>query len=332
MNNRQITLDTIRHKQCDQVPYQLDLTSDMEKKLIAELGPDFLTEIDNCFALERNEEFVYVDDRRRKDMFGAVWLLDQQGDFGVVENCMLPEPSLKGYDFPLPEEKLIREKCERLTAPQHSDKFSMYIIGFSLYERAWCLRGMENLLMDMVINPDFVEELFESIVDYNNAVSTIVMEYPVDAIFYGDDWGQQRGLVMGPDYWRKFIKPALGSMYSHVKDKGRYLCLHSCGDIHEVFSDLVDLGLDIYNTFQPEIYDVKKVKQEFGKDLTFYGGISTQSLLPFGTPDEVRKETREIMEIMGKDGGYVAAPTHSMPPDIPVENVQAFLDAVRNQR
>jgi len=120
-------------------------------------------------------------------------------------------------------------------------------------------------------------------------------------------------------------------MYSYVKSRGRYLCQHSCGDIHEVFGDLIELGLDMYNTFQPEIYDVKKVKEEYGNDLTFYGGISTQTVLPFGSPDEVRQETRKMMDIMGVNGGYVVAPTHSMPPDIPVENVIAFLDVVRNQ-
>ena len=331
VNNRDLVLKTIQHEETGGVPFQLDLTSEMEEKVNLTLGTDYLAGIDNCFALERNEEFTILDEHRHRDMFGAVWLLDQQGDFGVVENCMLPAASLKGYTFPEPNEKTIREKCCRLTAPENRDKFSMYIIGFSLYERAWSLRGIENLLMDMVMDPGFVSALFERIVEYNLAVAEIVMEYPVDAIFFGDDWGQQKGLIMGPGYWRQFIKPALKTMYRTIKDRGLYLCQHSCGDNYEVFGDLIEMGLDIYNTFQPEIYDVEKVKREYGKDLSFYGGISTQQLLPFGSPEDVKRETRRMMEVMGKDGGYIVAPTHAMPSDIPVENMVAFLDVVRDQ-
>lgn len=330
-NNRDLVLKTIKHEQGRRIPFQLDLTSEMEEKVKQTLGSNYLSGVDNCFALERNEEFSILDRHRHRDMFGAVWLLDQQGDFGVVENCMLPEPSLKKYIFPTPDEEKIREKCRRLTGPGNQEKFSMYIIGFSLYERAWSLRGIENLLMDMVMNPGFVTALFEKIVEYNLAVAEIVMDYPVDAIFFGDDWGQQKGLIMGPGYWRKFIKPALKTMYQTIKDRGLYLCQHSCGDINEVFGDLIEIGLDIYNTFQPEIYDVERVKREYGKYLSFYGGVSTQKVLPFGSPEDVKRETRMMMDVMGQDGGYIVAPTHAMPPDITVENMAAFLDVVQDQ-
>lgn len=331
MNNRELIIDTINHRHNDVVPYQLDLTADMKSILEKELGKGFLDTVDNCFALERNEEFETIDDKHIKDMFGAIWLLDQEGDFGVVENQVLPEPKIGDYKFPEPDETKIREKCERLISEKNKDRFKMYIIGFSLYERAWSLRGVENILMDMVMYPAFVEELFDHIVEYNKAVSKIVMEYPVDAIFFGDDWGQQKGLIMGPDYWRRFIKPALKKMYSFVKDNGRNLCQHSCGDIYDVFGDLIELGLDIYNTFQPEIYDVAKVKKEYGNNLSFYGGVSTQHVLPFGKPDEVKEATKRMIDIMGSNGGYICAPTHSMPADIPVDNVLAFLDVVQNQ-
>jgi uroporphyrinogen decarboxylase len=124
----------------------------------------------------------------------------------------------------------------------------------------------------------------------------------------------------------------LKQLYGYVKGKGMYVAQHSCGDIREVFGDLVDIGMDIYNTFQPEIYDVKGMKREYGRDVTFYGGISTQRLLPFGSPEDVRRETLEMMETVGRDGGYIAAPTHSIPNDVPTENILAFLDAVRGQQ
>jgi len=168
-------------------------------------------------------------------------------------------------------------------------------------------------------------------VEYNLKVVDIVAEYGVDCIFFGDDWGQQKGLIMGPPIWKEFIRPRLKRQYDYVKDKGMYVAQHSCGDIREVFADLVDLGLDIYNTFQPEIFDVEKMKREYGKHVTFYGGISTQRLLPFESPDGVRRETRKMMDVVGKDGGFIVAPTHAIPNDVPTENILAFLDAVQNQ-
>jgi len=330
-DNHQLVIDTLNHKEREVVPYQLDLTSEMEEKVSQELGPDFLPQVDNCLAIERNETFEKLDSCRTRDMFGAVWLLDPKGDFGIVENCQLPEPNLRSYEFPLPNEQDIRRKCERLVSKENASKFKMYTIGFSLYERAWTLRGVENVLMDMILHPEFVVELLSRIADYNMSVVKIAMEYPIDGIFFGDDWGQQKGLIMGPNFWREFIKPQLARQYQFVKDHGLYLCQHSCGDIQEVFPDLIEIGLDIYNTFQPEIYDVAQVKKDYGNQLTFYGGISTQHVLPFGTPTEVAEETRQMLDIMGRDGGYIAAPTHAMPMDIPVENMLAFLEEVRNQ-
>jgi uroporphyrinogen decarboxylase len=331
MNDRNLVIDTLQHRQREAVPYQLDLTEEMRAKVDQELGPDFLTAVENCLAINGDGKFENLDGHRRKDQFGAVWLLDQKGDFGVVENTLLPEPTCDSYTFPEPDEEAIRETCRKLVSSIDEGKFAMFTIGFSLFERAWTLRGMENILADMVLNPAFLDELMERITAYNLAVIDIVLEYPVDALFFGDDWGQQKGLIMGPGYWRRFIKPGLVKMYRRVKEGGKYICQHSCGDIQEVFPDLIDLGLDIYNTFQPEIYDVQAVKRMYGSSLSFYGGISTQRVLPFGTAAEVRNETRQMMQIVGNGGGYIVAPTHAMPPDIPVENLLAFLEVVQAQ-
>ncbi len=330
MTERERVLRSLAKKESDIVPYNLDLTDDVKQRLIKHYNdPEFYSKTGSHLAQERNESFTVLDEHRTQDMFGAIWLLDQEGDFGVVENCMLPEANLKNYTFPKPDEALIREKCERLQ--KQTNKFRMYTIGFSMYERAWSLRGVENILMDFVLNPAFVHELMERIAEYNKQVIEIVSQYDIDCIFFGDDWGQQKGLIMGPKIWRDFIKPRRKDEYAFVKSKGMYVAQHSCGDIYEVFGDLVEIGMDIYNTFQPEIYDIRKVKQEFGKDITFYGGVSTQHVLPYGTPEEVKSQTLELLEVMGKNGGYICAPTHSIPNDVPTKNIEAFLEVVQNQ-
>ena len=329
---RELVLEALAKRQTETIPYQLDLTDAVHERLAAYFGnPDFENGIGNALALERNELLEAIGSNQVRDMFGVIWSREQKGDFGIVEKILLEEAEFADYIFPEPDEAAIVAKCERLVL-RKENQFTMYIIGFSLFERAWSLRGMENFLMDFLLNPEFADELLRRIVDYNLKVIDIVARYPIDCVFFGDDWGQQRGLIMGPSHWRRFIKPELARMYGAVKARGMKVAQHSCGDISELFPDLIELGLDIYNTFQPEIYDVEEMKRLYGAELTFYGGISTQRLLPFAMPEEIKAETRRLMKVIGSGGGYIVAPTHSIPDDVPTENILAFLDAVQNQK
>ena len=331
MTPRDLVLEALAKRESETCPYQIDLTDAVRKRMAVHFGDEqFEDKIGNSLAQERNESFTTLSNTDIRDMFGVVWSQEQKGDFGVVRDFILKEPSLGAYRFPEPDAPLIKKKCQRLCACSHR-QFSMYTIGFSLFERAWSLRGMENIMMDFVLEPAFVEELLERIVQYNLEVVDLVSAHPVDCIFFGDDWGQQRGLIMGPDYWRRFILPRIKRMYSHVKSRGMYVAQHACGDIHEVFGDLVDAGMDIYNTFQPEVYDIRKMKRDFGGTVTFYGGVSTQRLLPRATPAEVKKEVARLIRVIGAGGGYIVAPTHSIPDDVPTANILALIEAVRNQ-
>lgn len=265
-----------------------------------------------------------------RDDFGVVWNRTVDKDIGVVEQPFVCD--LEQYAFPSVEldearlragyEWMMREKKER---------FTFAGIGFSMFERAWSLCGMENLLIGMLTAPEEVERLLDDICALNLRVIDIAMEYDFDGFYFGDDWGQQRGLIMGAAHWQHFIKPRVARMYARVREHGKYVIQHSCGDIHEIFPDLIEIGLDCYQTFQPEIYDVEAVKREFGDRLTFWGGISTQQLLPFATPEEVRQETIRMLRVMGKNGGYIAAPTHAVPGDVPPENIAAMLEVFQNQ-
>ncbi len=330
MTPRDRVIKALNHEKTDIIPYHLDLTDEVYDRLVKYFkNENFFEKTGSHLAQERNESFTVLSPTKFKDMFGVTWNRDQEGDFGVVEDYILTEAEFGDYKFPKPDEKLIREKCERLE--KQKDKFRMYIIGFSLFERAWTLRSMPELLIDFKINEEFAHVLLDKIVEYNLAVVDIVAQYDIDCIFYGDDWGQQKGLIMGPELWGEFLKPRLKTMYDRAKEHGMYVAQHSCGDISEVFPDLVELGLDIYNTFQPEIYDVAEMKRLYGDKITFYGGISTQQLLPGGTPEQVKSEIIRLKKLLGENGGYIVAPTHAMPDDIPTENIMAFLEVLQNQ-
>lgn len=335
MTKRERVIAAINHENTDIIPYSISFTQQEYEKVANYLGDrDFEEKIGNhidsvyysgIFAEDPNCPGYFIDD------FGVTW--NRNGadkDIGVLDSLVLPEPEIGDYKLPEVPEKILREQFEAMMN-KCGDTFKTAGLGFSMFERAWTLRGMENLLSDMLLEPDFVDELLDSICEYNLKLIDIGLEYQIDGFHFGDDWGQQSGLIMGPKLWRRFIKPRMARMYDKVRKAGKFVLQHSCGDIHEIFPDLIEIGLNVYQTFQPEIYDIKNIKREFGKELTFWGAISTQRLLPFGTPEEVKKETLEIMRILGVDGGYIAAPTHSVPGDVPVENMLMLMDILMNQ-
>ncbi len=328
---RERVMQALSHHQPDATPWQIDLTSDARHRLAAYLRTEDLEPVlQNHLAICSDGYFVEVSPDRWQDQFGIVWNRSIDKDIGNVERYLLPEPTLAGYTFPAPDLARNARALEALLAA-HPERFSVTGVGFSMFERAWTLRGMENLLTDMVLNPGFVDDLMDRILEYNLQAIDHMLGYDVDCIRFGDDWGQQRGLIMGPKHWRRFIKPRVAQMYARVKEGGRYVMQHSCGAIQELFPDLVEMGLDIFNTFQPEVMDVAWCKREFGRDLTFYGGISTQQVLPRATPGEVREVVRRMIDTVGQDGGYIVAPTHAIPRDVPPENIVAMLEVVQAQ-
>jgi uroporphyrinogen decarboxylase len=135
---------------------------------------------------------------------------------------------------------------------------------------------------------------------------------------------------MGPGTWRRFILPVLERMYGVVRRAGKYVMIHSCGDVDEVFDDLIAAGLNCFNPFQPEVMDVHALLPRYRGRLAFHGGLSTQRTLPFGTVEEVRAETHRLLEL-GRDGGYIFAPAHDIEGDVPLENILAFVDVLHGQ-
>jgi uroporphyrinogen decarboxylase len=204
-------------------------------------------------------------------------------------------------------------------------------ISRCLFERAWSLRGMENLLVDLKENPSFVHELFQIITDYSLGLIEALARFDIDAIRFSDDWGGQLGMIMSPDTWRTFVKPYLRQLYARAHECGFSVFIHSCGNVSSILDDLIEIGVDVFNPLQPETMDVEQTLDRYAGRLAFYGGLSIQRTLPFGTPEEVREEVRHRLSLGRRLGGYIVAPSHDMPPDIPQGNVEAMLEELHGQ-
>ena len=338
-SRRERVIAALKHHQSDIIPHFCEFTEQAReniKQYFTHL--DFeATELDNHLLYQQywgwpTEFNPKSESGHFKDEYGVLW--NRTGvdrDIGIVDRPLIDSPNIDLWPEPAFDEQRFRSAIERVVR-QDSDQFKFFGIGFSLFERAWSYLTIEEALYNMAAEESFMHNLFEKICAYNLKLISIINEYPLDAIYFGDDWGQQKGTMMGPMNWRKFIKPHLTKMYASARAKGKYVIQHSCGDISEIFPDLIEIGLDCYQTFQTEIYDMAIFKREYGRDLAVWGGISTQQLLPKASPDEIRRETIRIMKVMGQGGGYIAAPTHAVPHDVSFEQIMAMQDVFQNQR
>jgi uroporphyrinogen decarboxylase len=332
MTHRDIVRMVLEMKRPPYVPWSFSFTKEAEERLLRHYGPCDLEEVlQNHFLLLGNAVGFFDDlgNDRVRDGFGVVWDRSVDKDIGVVEGTVLPGPTLAGYEFPDPvAPRFFADIPEKIG--RHGDRFRVFQLGFSLYERAWTMRGMENLLMDFIEHPAFVRELFEAIADYNVRQVRAALAYDIDAVYFGDDWGQQRGLQMGPKLWRQFVYPVLKRMYGVIRDAGKFVFIHSCGDVDELFDDLVGIGLNCFNPFQPEVMDVAALIGKYRGRLVFHGGLSTQKTLPYGSVEDVRAESRWLLGL-GAEGSYVFSPAHSVEGDVPLENMLAFIETAQGQ-
>lgn len=332
-SKREVVTRAFSYQAPPYVPWHLGFTVEAAEKLRNYYGvQDLETVLDNhlLFVGEPDRFFTDLGHGYVRDYFGVTWDRTKDKDIGVVHGCVLPEPELGCYEFPDPTDSLffadIPDALDR-----YGDRYRIFAIGFSLFERAWTLRGMENLMMDFLDHPDFVHKLMTTIADHNIERVKKALTFDIDGVYFGDDWGQQHGLIMGPAFWREFIYPQLKRMYRVVVQAGKKVMIHSCGDVDELFDDLIEIGVSCFNPFQPEVMDVDRLMVQYKGRLSFYGGLSTQRTLPYGSTEDVRRETKHLLN-MGREGGYVFSPAHAVEGDVPLENLLAFIETVQAQK
>lgn len=246
---------------------------------------------------------------------------------------------LETYNWPDPHDpgrtEGLREEAKRLR-----EKTDYAIVAdtplLGIFESASvCLRGIERFMMDLILDKPFAKALLDRVADihieffrhYLDAVS----EY-IDVIVVSDDLGCENGPLISPELYREIIKPAERKLWQFIKNHTKaYLFLHSCGSISKFIPDLIEIGVDILNPIQVSAKDMdtKRLKEEFGDRMTFWGGVDTQGVLPFGSPEEVEGEVKRRISDAAPGGGYVLTAVHNIQAGVPPENICMMYDAAR---
>lgn len=237
------------------------------------------------------------------------------------------------WDFPVPDvlADYRWEEVERQAEAIHEAGYPAVFSAIQVFEPAWYLRGLENLLADMLTDEDMAAACLDKMTGIKEEMSVRAAKAGFDAILYGDDVATQRAMMMSLPDWEKWLRPTMERCIRTAKDvKPDLIAIyHSDGVIYDIVDRLIDIGVDVLNPVQPECVDPALLKRKYGDRLSFWGCVGTQTVMPFGTADDVRRTVRELAATVGKGGGLVLAPTHVLEPEVPWENVEAFVDECR---
>ncbi len=333
MNPREIVYEAIHHRQPPKVPYTLAFEDNTDQLLDVYYGSpswrERLTPYIVGVQVVHTDPRTPVDDVRVQDAYGGIWRIDRRP--WHLEKPALAQPSFDGFDFPTPQRFMLPGLVEEATKviAENPDSFIMGNLGWGLFERSWIMRGFENFLLDVSLNTDFVEESLERMMNLYLELVDITCQHPVDGILFGDDWGEQRGIILGPKRWRALLKPRWAKIYERVHQHGKIVFHHSCGSVADIMPDLIEIGMDFLESAQPEAAGMNpyELKKKWGDKIGFWGCLGSQSTIPFGTPDQIKAEIRKLRSEMGKDGGYIMAPAKPLQLETSTENAVAIFEA-----
>lgn len=371
MTSRERVVTTLEHREPDRVPFDCTFSYEGYLRLKEYLGLETDKEVhpSNSWLSvgtpiellhELSIDLCYIGLRKAKNSPKFEYGMDQYTDEWGVEYRKVKHSSGIYYDFanrvlgdatiddleeyPWPDphnpelSEGLEEKCRDLY--ENTDFALVGKFSDSIFERAFYMRGFEQMLIDVAINPEFAMALMDKLTDLAIARMEVGFEacgkYIQILRVAGDDMGHQDGPLMAPKTFREVVKPQFARYYQAVRDLiNKYnpdikLMAHTDGDVYPIIPDYIEMGLDVLNPVQPYVEEMEheKLKKEFGDRLSFHAGIDIQSVMPHGSPEEVRAEAIKTMNALGPGGGYILAPTHYIQSDVPPENIIALRDAV----
>ena len=240
---------------------------------------------------------------------------------------------IDNYSFPDPNAAGRFDQAAAEIRKYGKDYFVIGDCELSLFELAWQLTGMEKHLMAMAMEDPWLEILYDKVEYWTTEIAINLARLGVDALWFGEDLGTQTSTLMSPEMWRKTFKPRYVRMFEKVKlvKPEVLLIMHSDGAVAPLLNDFIEMGVQVYNPVQPNVpgSDPEPLKEKYGNDISFFGGIDQQELLPGGDIDKIRSEVKYRCEILGRNGGYLLAPAHIIQADVAPETVCAMIDAAK---
>ena len=338
MKPKDRVLDTLAHKEPDCVPtFFLGFTPQWVEKVIKRRARDFLSDFLPMFEMFDSDVVVAGPDVFYPwDVYATEEKVDEWGR--TLRVCGLYSEFV---DFPIkrpedidsyePPDPHGPKRTGEVTGAKESigeQKAIMSVVNGPL-EPAWQLRGLSTFLKDIHVNPSLAERCLDIATDFEIEVAKGLVDAGADIIMVCDDYGHQAGLFMSPRNWRKLILPRLERVVSVIKRRGIPVVLHSDGDITSILEDLSKTELDGLNPIQASCGVIPgEIKKKYPR-LAQVGTVDIQHTLPFGTRDEIEQEIRNTIQTAGSGGGLIMGPQHAVQPDVPVENVEIMIDAIR---
>jgi len=354
MKPRDRILTALHHEAPDRCPMQVSFTPEFADRLREHMGMDEGKLHNphgggNTYLLERTlgEDMLltsvgwansyYQDADTYVDEWGIGWRSQPyETPFGtgryteIYQHPLADDDAIRTYQPPDPTRPHLYDDAAWTLREFKDDYWIVGVTVTTIFETAWALRGLEQMLTDFAVNPDLADAILEIPYRYHLTAAKKLVEMGVDMLWTGDDVGGQHGMIISPKMWRRFLKPRMANFIAEVKaiNPNLKFAYHSDGDITPIIPELIEIGLDVLNPVQPASMNPAELKQLYGDKLCFWGSIDEQYTLPMGTPGYVRREVIDRLNTLGKDGGLIIGPTHHVQLDTPLENFWAMVNTV----
>jgi len=349
MNSKERVLSAISHKEPDRIPVTnrfnpeiaeqlrsiLKIKSEDTFDLEVELGHDLLCTkeigIVSSYSISHNRQISeneYICDfgiiKKKANYAGGFYL-------EIIKNPLEDLNAYPQFKFPNPlNQESLQEEFELFEKGIKKYGKTHAIVGgvtCTIFEGCCMLRGLARVMMDLIENGDFINDLMDKLEDYHYEVGKKLISLGADIIYIGDDVGMQTGMLISPALWGKYLKPRYQRLFKKWKqlNKNILFALHSDGYIEPIIPDLIEIGLDILNPVQPGTMDDAILKKKYGSKITFWGGINVQKTMPFGSTSDVINEVKDRINTFGPGGGFIISSAHNIQPNVrSVDNIFTY--------
>lgn len=358
MKHRDRVRAALSHERPDRCPMQISFTPEFADRLRADMAMKGQAAHNphgggNTYELERalDQDMLltsvgwansyYQEGDSYTDEWGIGWTSNPyETPFGtghyteITGHPLADDAAITSYQPPDPHRPDLYDEAARVLREYQGEYWIVGVTVTTIFETAWALRGLEQLLIDLAVDPDLADAILDIPYYYHLTAAKKLTEMGVDMIWTGDDIGAQHAMLISPKHWRRFLKPRMATFIAELKaiNPAVKVAYHSDGNILPIIPELIEIGVDVLNPIQPASMDPAEIGQQFGDRLCFWGCIDEQHSLPFGTPESIRAEVRERLQTIGKDGGLILGPTHHVQLDTPLPNFWAMVDTIRETR